>query len=308
LPVLLSASGCIKQMLIDGQIEGTRQGSVAFDRFGDFEAGEMAAASAVLQFEGMLELSPGNEDALFLLTKGYTGFAYAFIEDRMETADDAGDRAGAEYHRKRAKTAYQHAIRYGLQLLGQEADGFEEAKKTPETLKAWVTRSFTDPEDAADLFWTGYAWVSHANLSRDDAEVIANLYIGVALVERSVELDPTYNAHSAEIVLGAYHARTATAELDQAQVLFDKVLAATGRKFLLAQTLYATSYFCAKSDPAGYDKLLREVLAAEDPDPTQRLSNMVAQRRAARWLGEKRMFDACSMDPVAPPEPAPATN
>ena len=45
---------------------------------------------------------------------------------------------------------------------------------------------------------------------------------------------------------------------------------------------YATSYFCAKSDPVGYDKLLREVLAAEDPDPDQRLSNMVAQRRAAR--------------------------
>ena len=87
----------------------------------------------------------------------------------------------------------------------------------------------------------------------------------------------------------------------------EAALAGTGRKFLLAQTIYATTHACARADAATYDKLLREVLAAEDPDPSQRLSNIVAKRKAARWLKEKRMFDACSMDPIAPPaEPNPS--
>lgn len=307
LPLLVLPTGCIKQMLVNGQIEGTRQGSVAFDRFSDYEAAEAAAANALVQFEGMLELSPGNEDALFMLTKAYTGFGFAFLEDHMETAEDAGEREQAAYHRGRARTAYRNAIRYGLQLLGQHAEGFDAVKGNEAALVAWLNENFTDPEQAGDLFWTGYAWVSLTNISKDDAELVANLYIGVAIVRRSVELDPTYNAHSGQIILGGYHARTAGPELEQAQQLFEQVLKETNRSFLLAQTLYATTYACSKIDASLYDKLLREVLAAEDPDPAQRLSNMVAQRRAQRWLGEKRMFDACSLEP-APAEAAPVTD
>lgn len=306
LPILLATSGCfIKSALINGQIEGTRQASVAFDGFGDYEAAEAAAANALVQFEGMHALSPDNEDALFMLTKAYTGFGFAFLEDKMETAEDDGERTAAEYHRKRARHAYRTAIEYGLELLGKRAAGFDEAKVGEAQIKAWLDEHFTDREDAGDLFWTGYAWVSYTNVSKDDAEAVANLFVGVALVRRSVELDPTYNSHSGQIILGGYHARTATAELEEARQLFDQVLADTGRKFLLAQTLYATTYACARADAVTYDKLLREVLAAADPDPAQRLSNMVAQRRAKRWLSEKRMFDACSMEPP-PPAAAPS--
>ncbi len=307
--VLLSSTlstGCVKRMLVNGQIEGTREASVAFDRFGDYEAAEAAAANALVQFEGMLTLSPDNEDALFMLTKAYTGFGFAFLEDKMETAEDAGEREIAEYHRKRARHAYRTAIGYGLRLITADAEGFDQAKLSEAAMDAWLKENFTDPEDAADLFWTGYAWVSLTNISKDDAEAVANLYVGVAIVRRSVELDPGYNAHSGQIILGGYHARTASAELDVAQKLFEQVLADTGRKFLLAQTLYATTFACAKADAVTYDKLLREVVAADDPDPEQRLSNIVAQRRAQRWLGEKRMFDACSMDPLPPAEAAPA--
>lgn len=307
LAALCASTGCVRQMLINGQIEGTREGSVAFEAFGDFEAGEMAAASAIVQFEGMRALSPENPDALFLLAKGYTGFAFAFVEDHMERAEDASDRELADHHRARARGLYAKAVGYGLERLAQIAPGFEDAKKSEATLKTWLEAEFTDAGLAPDLFWTGYAWISRANVSKDDAEIVAELFVGVELVRRSVALDPTYNAHSGQIILGGYHARTAAAELEEAQKMFEAALSGTGHKFLLAQHIYATTYHCAKADAAAYDKLLREVLAAEDPYPEQRLSNIVAKRRAARWLAPKRMFDACSMDPVAPPE-APATS
>src|SRR5579872_6205794 len=126
----LGSTGCIKAMLVNGQIEGTRTASGAFDTIGDYEMARAAAAGGLVQFEGMHKLAPDNSDALFMLTKGWVGFGFGFIEDEVEAAEDAGDDDLADYHRKRARMAYDRAVFYGLQLLGQSADGFDQAKKT----------------------------------------------------------------------------------------------------------------------------------------------------------------------------------
>jgi hypothetical protein len=303
--VCLSGTGCVKKMLINGQIEGTRQASVAFDTIGDFELAYSAAANGIVQFEGMHHLAPDNEDALFLLAKAYAGYAYGFAEDDMERAEDDGDRALAEYHKRRAISAYDRAIAYGLELLGHHAKGFDEAKASEAQLKEWLAKNFTSQALAGDLFWTGYAWVARTNLLIADAEAVANLWVGVALLERSVLLDSTYEHWAGVTTLAAYHARSSTAELDEAKTLFDRALEKTGRKSLIVQFNYATKYACARADNVLYGQLLREVLQAEDPDPSQRLFNVVAKRRAQRWIEEKRTFDACSMDP-APAPSAPA--
>ena len=91
----ITSTGCVKKMLINGQIEGTRQASTAFDSIGDWELAYKAAAGGIVQFEGMHRLAPDNEDALFLLTQAWTGYAFAFVEDEMEDAEDAGDRVRA---------------------------------------------------------------------------------------------------------------------------------------------------------------------------------------------------------------------
>ncbi|MCK6548725.1 TRAP transporter TatT component family protein [Myxococcota bacterium] len=304
LTLALPSMGCIKSMLINGQIEGTRQGSAAFDTISDYELAEQAASSGIVQFEGMLALAPGNPDALFLLTKGWTGYAYGFAEDHMEEAEDTGERELAEYHRRRAITAYDRALGYGLQLLGQRDGGFDAVKKSEPGVKAWLAEHFTSKDDAGDLFWTGYAWVARANLMKDDAEAVANLYVGVAILERAMALDESYNSYSALVVLGAYHARTATAELDEAKRLFDLALEKTQGKAQLTKLQYAIKYACAKMDAAMYTKFLQEVVASEESPEELRLMNTIAKRKAKRWLGEKRMFDMCSLEPVAADTPA----
>jgi hypothetical protein len=79
------------------------------------------------------------------------------------------------------------------------------------------------------------------------------------------------------------------AEMDQSKQLFDTVLAKTQGKNLMVQTNYALRYGCMKGDKALYEKFLTEVLAAEDPDPNQRLTNTIAKRRAKRGLSKHRM-------------------
>jgi TRAP transporter TatT component family protein len=305
--ICLSPIGCVKKMLINGQIEGTRQASTAFDSIGDWELAYKAASSGIVQFEGMHKLAPDNDDALFLLTKGWTGYGYGFAEDEMEEAQDAGDRELEEHHRRRAIMAYERAIQYGTELLSHRAKGFEEAKKGEADLKAWLEKNFKTPDDGGNLFWAGYAWIARTNLMKDDAEAVAQLWVGVQMIERSVAIDPSYNAYSGLVVLAGYHARTAMAEMDEAKKLFDEAIAKTEGKSLMVQFQYAARYACAKADAGLYGKLLGEVVKAEDPDPNLRLTNTIAKRRAKRWLGEKRMFDACSMEPAPPPEAKPAT-
>lgn len=306
LALAVGSTGCIKKMLVDGQIEGTRKASSAFDTIGDFEMARTAAQAGLVQFEGMHKLAPDNEDALFMLTKGWTGFGFAFVEDEWEIAMDAGDKELAAYQVKRAKMAYDRAIFYGLEHLGHKAQGFNAAKKDDKSIHTWLAENFTDTDDAEILFWTGYAWMARVNVMKGDfegAEYVAELFIGVAMIERSVALQPSYNHWAGTVALAAYHSRMAMAELDQSKQMFEMALQKTEGKALVVQLNYATKYACTKQDRATYETQLNNVLIADDPDPEQRLTNAIAKRRAKRALAPARIHD-CGMD-NQPPTPLP---
>ena len=68
----LSQTGCIKEMILNGQIEATRKAADAIDTLNDYEAAGPIAWNGIAQFEGMHFLAPDNEDALFMLVKGWT--------------------------------------------------------------------------------------------------------------------------------------------------------------------------------------------------------------------------------------------
>src|SRR5262245_11598277 len=134
----LGATGCIKQILTDGQIEGTRTGSDAVETVGDYEVANTAAFAGLAQFEGMHYLAPENKDALFLLTKGWAGATFGFIEDAMEAAEDSeGGTEGPlfKYHQGRARAGYDRAIYYGVMLLETTNPGSEPQKKNNQQIK-----------------------------------------------------------------------------------------------------------------------------------------------------------------------------
>lgn len=296
-------AGCVKKMILNSTIASTRIGSGAADTIGDYELARSAASAGVLQFEGMHRLAPDNDDALFLLMKGWAGYGYAFASDDYEAAVLAEDDVAAAYHQKRAKLAFDRSIAYGLELLGKDAEGFEvAADKDADTIKAWLKKNFDDKEDAQNLFWVGSAWLARVNLLKDQRQYVAKLHVGVALLERSRELDPEYMAWGATSTLGAYHARSPMAELDQAKKLLDEALEKTQHKALSVQLNYAR-YACAKNDQALYEKMLNEIVNSEDPDPNLRLQNTIAKRRATRALS-KAAIEECGFR--SQPAPAPA--
>jgi|HubBroStandDraft_1064217.scaffolds.fasta_scaffold48958_2 hypothetical protein len=296
----MGSNGCIMKILTDGQITATRQASTAFDTIGDVELARSAAEASFGQFEGMHALAPYNTDALFLLTKTWTGYGAGFVVDEIEVAQDANNEGLEEYQRKRARMAFDRAVFYGLELLGQTAQGFDQAKRNAGSLAKWLSDHYTSKDDAPNLLWTGVAWLSRADVMKGDENegpiFIAEVYVGVAMIERAVALDPAAEHYTGLIALASYHARNGMAEPDQAKQLLDQALAKTQGKDLLIPLAYATTYACVKGDGALYQDMLNRVMAAQDPDPFQRLENALAKRRAKRWLAKRRAKDSCGVD------------
>ncbi|HSY38250.1 MAG TPA: TRAP transporter TatT component family protein [Polyangia bacterium] len=289
---------------MDAEFHSARDASGALDSVGDYDTAKAVALGSIGQVEGMHYLAPDNADGLFLLTKTWFGVGYAFIEDDKEAAEDRGDDARAEYERKRARMAYDRAISYALQLLDQRAPGFNDAKKEAKSLDKWLRDNFTTKDDAVNLFWASAPWLARINLMKSDenegAVFIAEAYVGLAMLERAYTLDPAVEHYQAMLAMAGYHARGPMfGEMDQAKTMFDTVMAKTGGKSLVVPLTYAMTYACVKGDGALYKKLMTEILDAPDVDPDLRLQNAIAKRRAARWLGRKRVMDTCGFDPDA---------
>lgn len=280
--------GCnLERILLDGQIAGTRRASKSFDTLSDLEVARYAAASSLATLEGYYVLAPDNKDNLYLLLTAWAGYAGAFIEDNWERAQDAGDEATEEAEALRARQAYDRAIKYGSELLEVTKPGLKDAMKNSSTITSYLAGY--EAKDAQTLLWFGVAWLSRGGVAAADPEIVSELFVGVAFVERSVALDPGLAHGLGNAVLGAYHARSPDAELKQAQEHFEKSLTTSQRKALTTQVLYAANWACNSHDAKTYKALLEEVLAAGDVLPEQRLENTIAVRKAKRYLAKGRL-------------------
>jgi hypothetical protein len=286
----LTTTGCIRKVLIDGQVSGTRDGADAVNTLHDYEVARAVARSGLGTLEGMYKLAPYNEDALLMLTRGWAGATFAFTEDDYEQAEEGKDDAETAYHLARTVAGFERAKFFGTQLMYKKAAGFEAAQKNANTMKQWMHDNFVKKEEAEDLTWIAYAFVGLVGAAKDNPAVVADLYIGVAIAERALELDEGFEHGMNHILLGAYHARTAQSELGEAKEHFDAAMKINGGKFLPTQLNYASRYYCAKSDRANYEKMLNAVLAAGDPIPEARLPNLIAKRRARRYLDNPKVF------------------
>lgn len=299
----LTSSGCIKKMILDSEIHATRIGAGASDTIADYEVIRPAAGAAVLQFEGMHRLAPDNEEALFMLCRGWAGWGYGFALDDYEVATLAGDDAAAAYHKKRTKLAYDRAISYGVELLKKRDDGWDKAKKNADTLHKWLKENWDDQEDAEALFWLGSAWIARVDVLKDEDDGpawVAEAFVGIELLKQSAALDPEFESWGATSTIAAYD--IGVGALDEGKKLLDMVLEKTQRRALGVQMNMAR-YACSTANRELYEKLLNEVLAAEDDGkhPNLRLENAIAKRHAKRGLS-KQMEENCSFP--SPPAPA----
>jgi predicted anti-sigma-YlaC factor YlaD len=248
----------------------------------DPELIKAAAPFSLKLMESLLSASPDNRDLLLAACSGFTQYAYAFVEQ------DADELAATDFGQSRpiyvrARRMYLRARDYGLRgLAGGRAHFREELGKDPNAAlrKMKVT-------DVPLLYWTAASWGKAIGLSKDNPELLADLSIVEALIDRALALDPDYDRGAIHGMLISYEMirpRGVGEARERAKKHFDRAVELSGGSSASPYISLAEATCLPVQDRAGFESLLKKALEI-DPDqhPEQRLMNLAMQKRA-RWL------------------------
>ena len=283
---IVALGGCdVAKFTADSTAGLFTRAAPAFESYWDYELAGEAVPATIVQFEGILRVVPDNEAIISQLAQAYVAYAYGWIEADAEELDFEGDMEQADAQRRRARTMYLRALdltRHRIRLYNEDVD--VAVKGSVEELEEWLEAAFVEKKDAEMLLWHGYAWGSFINMSKDDMAAVADLAYAKAFVARSIELDPDYYNAAGYTFMGVATSSEMAADMDEAKAWFEKALAATERRALQTQVNMARYYAVKTGDRDLFDKLLEEVMDANDPLPEARLANTMARERASMYI------------------------
>jgi len=137
--------------------------------------------------ETLLAQSPDNPDLLLAACKGYTLYAYVYVQQAAEmTFED--DMARQRAASGRARKLLLRALGFGLRGLDHAHPGFGAAvQKDPVATAAGAVK-----RDVPLMYWSAAALGLAISADKGDAEMIARLPEVDALLSRVLALDDTF--------------------------------------------------------------------------------------------------------------------
>jgi predicted anti-sigma-YlaC factor YlaD len=232
--------------------------------------------------ESLLSENQRHEGLLFATSSGFTQYAYAFVQQDADEQEET-DLAAATQLKTRARRLYLRARNYGLRGLEVKHRGFETALHgDPRKAVQRATK-----KDVPLLYWTAASWAAAISISKNDPDLIGDLPVVEALMDRALALDESYDH-------GAIHSFLITYELSRqgapgdpmarSEKHFDRAMEISGGQLAGPLVALAESVAVQKQDLTRFQSLLQRALAINaDDHPESRLVNLVMQRRA-RWL------------------------
>lgn len=280
----LVLSGCsIKQVAVNSLGDAlAKGGGGAFATDNDPELVQAAIPFSLKLMESLLLESPGHEALLVAASGGFTQYAYAFVQQEADMAEEE-DFARAMHLRNRAKHLYLRARDYGLRAIEVDHAGFGEALGHD----AVAAARGLDETDVPALYWTAASWAAAISISKDDPALIADLPKMEALIDRAFALDPDFDNGAIHSFLMSYELARTGGEgdpIERARRHFRRTVELTGGSKVAPYVTWAESVCVQQQDAAEFRRLLEMALAIDvDARPEWRLENTILQNRA-RWL------------------------
>jgi tetratricopeptide (TPR) repeat protein len=262
------------------------QGDIVARGYFDWESAGSATPAGIIQFEGMHLISPENEALTLMITKSYMAYAYGWVMDAFEVAQQQGDFEQAEHHKQRAFLMYSRARDLALRAVEKRDPEIRQSLTLPpKELAAYLDRKF-DEDDMAPLFWLMMSWTSAINNSphSEDLADMAQLRVIAAWV---IARNPGYEDAGALVFLGGFESSMPKAvggDPAKGKAYFERALELTQRRNQIVQINYAMLYAVNQGDRALFLSLMREIVETPDQGAPFRMSNKVARRRATRAL------------------------
>ena len=283
LALLAALSGCsIRQYTLDRMSDALAGGGSAFASDDDPELVRAAAPFSLKLTESLLDENPRHAGLLLAAARGFTQYAYAFVQQEAEEVEDQ-DLAKATVLQERARRLYRRARDYGLRAMAlHRPDIARELQDDPQRAAARFGSA-----DAGLLYWTAASWGALIGLSKDSPESIAQLPMVEALIDRALELDESYDHGAIHTFLIGYETVRQGANGDaatRARAHFARALALSQGGDAAPYVALAEAVSVPEQRRNEFNDLLKQALGvALDQRPENRMANLVSQRRA-RWL------------------------
>jgi len=260
---LLALGGCaVRQLAVNSLGDAIAQGGAAFAADDDPELIRAAAPFSLKLIESLLAESPEHKGLLLAASRGFTQYAYAFVQQEAEEAEDH-DLAGSLRLEDRAR-----------RMCRLRAEPRRAAAALPVA-------------DVPLLYWTAAAWGALIGLSKDQPDVLGELPIVEALMDRALELDESFERgaiHSFMIGYESVRQDRAGDPALRARRHFARAMQLSGGTDAAPLLALAEAVCVPQQRRAEFEALLRQALRIDtDRASENRLANLVAQRRA-RWL------------------------
>ncbi|HBA84148.1 MAG TPA: hypothetical protein DCZ95_08650 [Verrucomicrobia bacterium] len=270
--LLGSGSGCSLLRKGVGSMMTPMAGNLAksLQRQEDFALVEEGAPAYLLLLDGLVESSPQNPDLLLAAASAQTAYAAAFLDKSQ---------AG------RARLMYAKARDYGLRVLCRNRRFQKVADRPLDEFKTALP-SFKK-RDVPALYATATAWTGWIVSSSGSIDAIAQFPKAMSLMQRVLELDPTWQKGGADMYFGIYYAVQplgAGRNLEKSKAHFEKAMEYAGAEYLLPHVVFAEYYARYAFDQELFEKTLRGVLEQKTDAPDFRLMNEAARRRAQALL------------------------
>jgi predicted anti-sigma-YlaC factor YlaD len=285
---LLLGACSVRGMAISAMADGLSGTGGGFGSDDDPELVRAATPFALKTIEALLAERPDHPGLLLGAARGFTQYSYAFVETDavlLEDDDPVRSRQGLD----RARRLYIRARDYGLRGLEVARPGVPAAlRSSPDATSAF------GPEHIDLMYWTAAAWGAAISLGMEDPGLIADFPAVQGLVRRAAELDPDWDdgaLHDLLISLESVPELMGGSEA-RARAHFGRALELSRGQRAGPYVALAGGLAVARQDRAEFESLLTAALAVDpDAEPSLRLANLIAQKRARHLLGRAdRLF------------------
>lgn len=227
----------------------------------------------LLLLDAMVQGDPQSAGSLRAAADLYASYAGSFVSDPARAATLA---ARANAYARRATCVDARAL---CAALGQPYDEFV----------AQVGGS----EDTRALYSLGGAWAAWIQTHSDDYAAIADIPKVEALLQRVVQLAPSYDRGLPWVYLGVLNSLRPEAvggRPETGRAAFERAIAESNGHNLFAKMLFARHYARLVFDQELHDRLLNEVLAADPRAEGFTLVNTLAQQQARDLLASSKDY------------------
>jgi len=278
-------AGCsIKQTAINVLGDALSEGGGGYASDNDPNLVREAIPFGLKTIEGLLAEAPEHEGLLLSAASGFTGYAFLLQQD----ADfiEYKERDESRRLRVRASGLFLRGRNFALRALDLRHPGFR-VQITEDTAAALAT---TTTLDAPFLYWAGAAWAGALGADKRNLDLVAELSIAAAIVERVLELDETFDGGAAHEFFVSYEAGRLGGSLEAARAHYTRALELSEGRRASIHLALAEGVAVEEQNAEEFRQLL-DAARDIDPDttPELRLVNTLAHRRAA-WL-EQRMSE-----------------